>query len=206
MDTARIARAAGAEVIERSDAERRGKGYALAFGIDHLTPSPPDVLIVIDADCRLTPGTIDALVQRAVETHRPVQADYVLQPTERSPISMISASGISRAQSCEAARTPSLGPTLPAGRHRNGVSVERSARRPRLGGEHRRRPRHGHRARAARTRAGALHRRRGAKRASERAKRGHAAAAALGARTDRHASTVRSAPHPRRDCAAEGRD
>ena len=90
-DTARLARAAGAEVIERSDAEHRGKGYALAFGVDHLDPNPPDIVIVIDADCRLTPGSIDALVQRAVETQRPVQADYVLTPTERSPISMISA-------------------------------------------------------------------------------------------------------------------
>ena len=90
-DTARLARAAGAEVIERSDAEHRGKGYALAFGVDHLDPNPPDIVIVIDADCRLTPGSIDALVQRAVETRRPIQADYVLTPTERSPISMISA-------------------------------------------------------------------------------------------------------------------
>lgn len=90
-DTAGLARAAGAEVIERSDPERRGKGYALAFGIDHVDPSPPDVVIVVDADCRLTPGSIDALVQRAVETQRPVQADYVFQPAERSAISMISA-------------------------------------------------------------------------------------------------------------------
>lgn len=89
--TARVARDAGAEVIERSHVERSGKGYALAYGIDHLTPSPPDVLIVVDADCRLTAGTIDALVKSAVETQRPVQADYVLQPTDRSPISMISA-------------------------------------------------------------------------------------------------------------------
>ena len=89
--TARLARAAGAEVIERTDLERRGKGYALTYGLEHLTPSPPDVLIVIDADCRLTPGTINALVRSAVETMGPVQADYVLQPTERSPISMISA-------------------------------------------------------------------------------------------------------------------
>ena len=89
--TAGLARTAGAEVIERSDRERRGKGYALAFGIDHLDPNPPDVVIVVDADCRLTPGSIDALVQRAVETQRPVQADYVLQPAERSAISMISA-------------------------------------------------------------------------------------------------------------------
>ena len=89
--TAGLARTAGAEVIERSDRERRGKGYALAFGIDHLDPNPPDVVIVVDADCRLTPGSIDALVQRAVETQRPVQADYVLQPAKRSAISMISA-------------------------------------------------------------------------------------------------------------------
>jgi len=90
-DTAGFARAAGAEVIERSDPERRGKGYALAFGIDHMGSDPPDVVIVVDADCRLTPGSIDALVQRAVETQRPVQADYVFQPAERSAISMISA-------------------------------------------------------------------------------------------------------------------
>ncbi len=90
-ETADRARAAGAEVIERSDAEHRGKGYALAFGIDHLDSSPPDVVIVLDADCRLTPGSVDALLERAVRTQRPVQADYVFQPSERSPLSMISA-------------------------------------------------------------------------------------------------------------------
>jgi cellulose synthase/poly-beta-1,6-N-acetylglucosamine synthase-like glycosyltransferase len=89
--TAALARAAGAEVIERSDPERRGKGYALAFGIDHLDSNPPDVVIVVDADCRLTPGSVDALVQRVVETQRPVQADYIFHPAERSAISMISA-------------------------------------------------------------------------------------------------------------------
>jgi cellulose synthase/poly-beta-1,6-N-acetylglucosamine synthase-like glycosyltransferase len=90
-DTADLARAAGARVIERSDPERRGKGYALAFGIDHLESNPPDVVIIVDADCRLTPGSVDALIQRAIQTQRPAQADYVSQPAERSPISMISA-------------------------------------------------------------------------------------------------------------------
>jgi cellulose synthase/poly-beta-1,6-N-acetylglucosamine synthase-like glycosyltransferase len=89
--TAAVARSDGAEVVERSDPERRGKGYALAHGIDYLATSPPDVVIVIDADCLLTEGTIDALVHRTVETQRPVQADYVMRPTERSPVSMISA-------------------------------------------------------------------------------------------------------------------
>ena len=90
-DTAGRAGAAGAEVITRSDPERRGKGYALTYGVDHLETNPPDVVLVLDADCRLTPGSVDALVQRAVETQRPVQADYVFRPADRSPISMISA-------------------------------------------------------------------------------------------------------------------
>lgn len=89
-ETADRARAAGAEVIERSDANHRGKGYALAFGIDHLDSDPPDVVIVVDADCRLTPGSVDALLERATRTRRPVQADYVFQPSEPSSLSMIS--------------------------------------------------------------------------------------------------------------------
>ena len=39
-DTAELARAAGAEVVERQHAELRGKGYALAFGVDHLRAAP----------------------------------------------------------------------------------------------------------------------------------------------------------------------
>ncbi|HXM34723.1 MAG TPA: glycosyltransferase, partial [Pyrinomonadaceae bacterium] len=35
-DTAAIAAARGAEVIERNDPSRRGKGYALDFGVRHL--------------------------------------------------------------------------------------------------------------------------------------------------------------------------
>lgn len=55
-ETAHVARAAGAEVLERHDLERRGKGFALAFGRDHLAKRRPDerpeVIVVLDADCR----------------------------------------------------------------------------------------------------------------------------------------------------------
>src|SRR5688572_10630108 len=47
-DTAAIARAAGATVIERSDRERRGKGYALAYGLQALVEHPPDVVVIMD--------------------------------------------------------------------------------------------------------------------------------------------------------------
>lgn len=81
-DTAAIARAAGAEVIERFDATARGKGYALAFGRDHIARSaaPPDVVIVLDADCRLAPGSIEALVAAAGDSGRPVQAINLIAP------------------------------------------------------------------------------------------------------------------------------
>ena len=41
-DTAAIAAAAGADVCIRNDPDRKGKGYALAWGIEHLSKDPPD--------------------------------------------------------------------------------------------------------------------------------------------------------------------
>jgi cellulose synthase/poly-beta-1,6-N-acetylglucosamine synthase-like glycosyltransferase len=77
-DTAVIAATAGAEVIERHDPTRIGKGYALDFGISHLSSDPPDVVIIIDADCRLEPDAIDHLASACVATRRPVQALYLM--------------------------------------------------------------------------------------------------------------------------------
>jgi cellulose synthase/poly-beta-1,6-N-acetylglucosamine synthase-like glycosyltransferase len=73
-DTADLARAAGAEVIERCDATRRGKGYALDRGLRHLSFDPPEIVIAIDADCRLQSGSIERLALTALTTGRPVQA------------------------------------------------------------------------------------------------------------------------------------
>ncbi|MBX7105256.1 MAG: glycosyltransferase family 2 protein [Gemmataceae bacterium] len=78
--TAAVARAAGAEVYERRDDVRRGKGYALDFGIRQLTADPPGVLIVIDADTRTQPGTIDALARAVASTGRAAQATNLLEP------------------------------------------------------------------------------------------------------------------------------
>ena len=82
-DTALIAREAGAEVVERNDPERKGKGYALARGLDYFSAHEPDVLIVIDADCRLAACTIDQLAAVCAMTRRPVQAlDLMIAPAE----------------------------------------------------------------------------------------------------------------------------
>ena len=90
-DTAALARAAGATVIERQDAERRGKGYALDFGMQHLRAQPrelrPDVVLIVDADCRLEPGSAARLAAMVMAQGRPVQARYdmLLPDTNASP-------------------------------------------------------------------------------------------------------------------------
>ena len=75
-DTADRARSAGASVIERFDTELRGKGYALAHGVNHLRPAPPDVVIVMDADCVAAADSLTAIAVAAHRLQRPVQAMY----------------------------------------------------------------------------------------------------------------------------------
>lgn len=77
-DTADVARAQGAEVIERHDVTRRGKGYALDFGLQHLKLDPPDIVIMVDADCRLADDAIGALSNTCAATNRPVQGLYLM--------------------------------------------------------------------------------------------------------------------------------
>ena len=90
-DTAALARAAGAEVVERHDPARHGKGYALAFGRDHLRARPPEVVIVLDADCRAEPGSLGRLAMMAAEQGAAVQGLYLLEPrTDAAPMVQIS--------------------------------------------------------------------------------------------------------------------
>lgn len=78
--TAQISQALGAEVIHRIDPHRRGKSYALDFGIRYLSDAPPDVVIVVDADCSLDTDCLATIGALAFETGRPVQARYELLP------------------------------------------------------------------------------------------------------------------------------
>jgi cellulose synthase/poly-beta-1,6-N-acetylglucosamine synthase-like glycosyltransferase len=84
-NTAAIAMSAGAEVIVRNDLERKGKGYALAFGLSHLGKDPPDIVIMIDSDCRVADAAISCLAAACAAEHRPLQALYLMTaPNETS--------------------------------------------------------------------------------------------------------------------------
>jgi cellulose synthase/poly-beta-1,6-N-acetylglucosamine synthase-like glycosyltransferase len=77
--TARIARSAGAQVLERNDTTKRGKGYGLAFGVEYLKQNPPDVLVLFDADMVIQPGVVERLALEAARHQRPIQAQYIQQ-------------------------------------------------------------------------------------------------------------------------------
>jgi cellulose synthase/poly-beta-1,6-N-acetylglucosamine synthase-like glycosyltransferase len=80
--TASVARQFKATVLERRDEYRRGKGFALAFGLEHLSTHPPDVVLFFDADCRLGPNTVETLAQEAYATGWPAQALNLCEATE----------------------------------------------------------------------------------------------------------------------------
>jgi cellulose synthase/poly-beta-1,6-N-acetylglucosamine synthase-like glycosyltransferase len=86
--TASIAAAHGAEVIVRTDAIRRGKSYAIDFGVRHLEGDSPAIVIIIDADCRASSGAIDKLAQLCFRSGRPVQALYLMQASKDAGVKM----------------------------------------------------------------------------------------------------------------------
>jgi cellulose synthase/poly-beta-1,6-N-acetylglucosamine synthase-like glycosyltransferase len=100
--TTEIARSYGAEVVERHDAVRRGKGFALDCGIRYLAgnadgghsppyKAAPDVVVFLDADCRVMIDTVQLLAAAAFETGRAVQGLNLCDPDPRgSVLQMIS--------------------------------------------------------------------------------------------------------------------
>lgn len=82
--TAAIARKKNAEVVERHDPQKRGKGYALDCGIQYLKSNPPDVVVIMDADVQMAPGLIDRITNLAHLHKRPIQAKYLLTPPDNA--------------------------------------------------------------------------------------------------------------------------
>jgi cellulose synthase/poly-beta-1,6-N-acetylglucosamine synthase-like glycosyltransferase len=83
-----VAKAEGAEVVSRTSLEKRGKGFALDFGLRYLRANPPDIVIVVDADCHVAPGAIDHLARVCANYRRPVQAQYLMHNQPNAQVRM----------------------------------------------------------------------------------------------------------------------
>jgi cellulose synthase/poly-beta-1,6-N-acetylglucosamine synthase-like glycosyltransferase len=66
--TAAIARAHGAQVLERTNRAERGKGYALDWAIAHLlaAPAPADAFVIVDADTWTAPNFLTQMASPLV--------------------------------------------------------------------------------------------------------------------------------------------
>lgn len=81
-ETASVARAAGAEVLERRDTLRRGKGYALEFAFTASAGRNwASAVVVVDADAEVSPNLLEAFAARIERGEQAIQAHYgVLNP------------------------------------------------------------------------------------------------------------------------------
>ncbi len=74
--TAQRAREAGADVFERFDKEKRGKGYALDFAFTRLIAEGEERFLVVDADTLVAPTLIDEASAAFDDGADAVQARY----------------------------------------------------------------------------------------------------------------------------------
>jgi cellulose synthase/poly-beta-1,6-N-acetylglucosamine synthase-like glycosyltransferase len=81
-ETAAIAKAAGAHVLERHDETQRGKGYALKFAFQRSKEEGwCDAIVIVDADSEVTPNMLEAFASRIERGAGVLQARYgVLNP------------------------------------------------------------------------------------------------------------------------------
>ncbi len=67
------------QVLQRHDNVLRGKGYALHHGIEHLRSSPPAIVVILDADCKISEKGVAILATQCHGLGLPVQALYLMR-------------------------------------------------------------------------------------------------------------------------------
>jgi hypothetical protein len=89
--TAEVARAAGAEVWERHDPDRRGKGFAVAWALERLLapPAEVDAVVFVDADCTVSANLLDAVDRHLGAGAEALQVDYLASNPEASATSAL---------------------------------------------------------------------------------------------------------------------
>jgi cellulose synthase/poly-beta-1,6-N-acetylglucosamine synthase-like glycosyltransferase len=89
--TAELAEALGARVVRRNDPGKAGKGFAIERGVRELEHDPPDVVVILDADCTMDAFSLSRIADLAYHTAKPVQAEYAMKPADGSVLSRIGA-------------------------------------------------------------------------------------------------------------------
>lgn len=87
--TAERAENNGAIVLQRSNSEQKGKGFALDFGVNYILENlEVETVVIFDADCRFGEGTFNRLVYKSQSSRRVVQAQYLMKSSKVSSINL----------------------------------------------------------------------------------------------------------------------
>ena len=81
--TAQIAADQGAEVLVRTDTKARGKSHALAYALQKIAEDSRQIVLIVDADCRVSQGALRQLADQVDKTQAPAQAMYLFQKGEQ---------------------------------------------------------------------------------------------------------------------------
>ncbi|HEY7865773.1 MAG TPA: glycosyltransferase family 2 protein [Psychromonas sp.] len=85
-NTVSICKALNVEVIERQSVDKRGKGFALDFGIQHISKKMPTTVVILDADSEFEQGGLARLVSRSQTYNTVVQSMYLMRSPADAPI------------------------------------------------------------------------------------------------------------------------
>jgi cellulose synthase/poly-beta-1,6-N-acetylglucosamine synthase-like glycosyltransferase len=91
--TAALARGGGAKCLVRTDASKRGKGHAVAFGLNGIRNDCHDVVLILDADCRLNPMALRAMDAVFAAGAEVVQAAVRSENADDGPAGYVAAVG-----------------------------------------------------------------------------------------------------------------
>jgi 1,2-diacylglycerol 3-beta-glucosyltransferase len=91
-DTFAVAHAAGVSVLERTDVERRGKGHAVAAGIELVLNSNTETVLILDADCAIDRNLLKRVGEELMHAEA-VQTAVISYQDTRTPGGYVAAVG-----------------------------------------------------------------------------------------------------------------
>jgi cellulose synthase/poly-beta-1,6-N-acetylglucosamine synthase-like glycosyltransferase len=79
-NTADIIRGLDVKALERTNHSEKGKGFALAYGLDYINQHcNKDVVVILDADCEITYESLKLIAAKSHAIQKPVQALYLME-------------------------------------------------------------------------------------------------------------------------------
>lgn len=91
--TAAVAESHGARVVVRNDGSNRGKGFAIAAGLDALREEAFDAVLILDADCTLNPAALREMAATLATGAEVVQACLRSRNADAGPGGFVAAVG-----------------------------------------------------------------------------------------------------------------